>query len=427
MGNKLPLPLDQYSDDAIQIEHLSDFMREIFNIKASANPDESEVPESKSFYFRGQANVGWDVVPIIFRNQYLASESEMVRTAYLRNPSEFRLLPTDFERLAKLQHYGLPTRLLDVTANPLVALYFACQPHTEKDPKTAQDVETDGVVFFQQAYGKNHTDMEVSVISCLAIRGAGGNITLREFLDYLEEQHIYTVKTAESCRKNQYKSLIETLQSNYFVSSNLNNERLIRQSGSFILTGKYNLTIDQLDVGNSVISAATSSTRSEFSKEHFIIPAERKSDILSELDFCNVNEGSLFPELEHQMSYIKNRKVNITSQGIASFTEVEIPAINDTASVDPIENLSSEQLYKIADKVVKAHVNPLLADDCTVAIMENISVDWYNRESVLSKMRFSLADSLRKNNVDLVHAKNIAKSIVDGILQEINEIQVDSR
>lgn len=50
-------------------------------------------------------------------------------------PESFQGLSSNFEILSKMQHYGLPTRLLDFTVNPLVSLYFACADHPECDAR----------------------------------------------------------------------------------------------------------------------------------------------------------------------------------------------------------------------------------------------------------------------------------------------------
>lgn len=78
--------------------------------------------------FRGQASKQWKIEPSILRNgneNISRNFSRILEEAKSFYPNEFS--DSKFENLAKLQHYGIPTILLDVSFNALVSLYFAVQ------------------------------------------------------------------------------------------------------------------------------------------------------------------------------------------------------------------------------------------------------------------------------------------------------------
>lgn len=82
--------------------------------------------------YRGQSDYNWHLTPAVYRNGQFKFESIYIKELERIRPSEF-VNCDNFDKLVKMQHYGLPTRLLDVTLNPLVALYFACKNRSELD------------------------------------------------------------------------------------------------------------------------------------------------------------------------------------------------------------------------------------------------------------------------------------------------------
>ena len=117
-----------------QIKTIEEFLNEMFIIQSKV---EKEYNHWKAAYhtdlaFRGQSNKDYELLPAIGRDRrscchisILDQERNLIEMAKFKLPHIFNssLLPIDM--LALLQHYGIPTRLLDVTSNPLVSLYFA--------------------------------------------------------------------------------------------------------------------------------------------------------------------------------------------------------------------------------------------------------------------------------------------------------------
>lgn len=202
---------DYYSHPTFRIENVWDYIH-LVTIISSLNEIQSF---GNSVVFRGASDYTYKLLPGLARleNPSEVTETQLINEFFTRRPDAFRGL-SDFDTIAKMQHYGLPTRLLDFSTNPLVALYFAC----EDKPKT------DGRVVCHNTFLQNDSSPFVSAICSIAVKKS---FDARHWIDiYLKDEKI-----------SLQDYLLETYlyKETTVVRPKYWNQRIANQSGVFMV------------------------------------------------------------------------------------------------------------------------------------------------------------------------------------------------
>lgn len=198
-------------------------------------------------FYRGQP-VDKPLIPNIFRDDcFKKHESEIYNEIVNRKPEEFINCKCTFDHLVKMQHYNIPTRLLDITSNPLIALYFALSSNNLAEPTVyCLDIPTYHV--------KNYNSDNVTILSNLA-----------RYDEYSKENLLYDVATTNkiieifalkilSAFTTKFKS--ETFSQGYLMQI-LEDKTLrdkVEREIEIELSKDYNTLKKNISIGNELIS-----------------------------------------------------------------------------------------------------------------------------------------------------------------------------
>ena len=257
---------------------LAEFVRRLELLKP-------EAPKHR-LYFRGLSDMKYNLSPSIGRpisqkskTIWLSRESRLVEFAEQSIPELFtKSLPTIL--LSNMQHYGIPTRMLDITENALVALYFACCDNDSEDGKV--------VVFEGTPVSAYNPYVNIIADTYRLTNDLEIEIDQYRYLIYHQEYASGLLYSGWETDEND--GLIEKVSKPLFVDVGNINARQKNQTGKFILFPNKidgNLVKKELEIIDNLDDLVLAIIR---------IPKESKQRIRKQFGLLGMTDGFIFPD-----------------------------------------------------------------------------------------------------------------------------------
>lgn len=296
----------------------------IYNLKDK----KFKIKGKDQLFYRGESQyyVNTRLIPTVFREDFLGKEYDYYYDILTNFPHEFENL-SNLSRLAKMQHYWCPTRLLDLTSNPLVALYFAC---------CDKENEKGYFYIFKTNEVLNYDSDRALILSCISHLNAEQQNSLYNFVcDFIHDEKKY--KEYSGMLTNEYIAEISTHQNNdedgcfqferligeamrersafanyrtvakdllkrYVVRPLIQNERQKKQDGLFMIFGLHE--DDQVEYNKN-----TAKENSDKEIKVYCFEVDNKKEILKELDLLGINSSTIYCDIANRAEYLKKNKL----------------------------------------------------------------------------------------------------------------------
>mgnify|MGYP004496197425 CR=1 FL=1 len=276
-----------------RIKNVSEYVEEICEVQKNYIHEYSLQYETP--LFRGQPDVDFPILPSIARDRkntaditIFNEERNLIEMAKFQMPTIFKKDLEPIELLALLQHHGIPTRLLDVTENSLVALYFACcdEKCMKKDGEVIAFKECQGRITnypIIQAIADSYRICDDALVQAVDF------VRIAKNFDYFKEHKDETELSAAD------SLILSAFKSPRFIYAPFSSLRQKLQQGRYIL---FHNSVKMTDKGNVDIEPIIR----EIPKDHDCIAAriqvaaEAKEEILRQLSFFGISRKTLFAD-----------------------------------------------------------------------------------------------------------------------------------